>query len=64
MTVPPPPVPDLDWDADRARRFAARAVDLWAEWLDELPGMPVARGVTPADARAGIARDVPCTRPC
>ncbi len=59
MTVPPPAVPDLDWDAGRARHFAERAVDLWAEWLGQLPALPVARGVTPADARAGIARDVP-----
>jgi aromatic-L-amino-acid/L-tryptophan decarboxylase len=59
VTIPPPPVPDLDWDAERGARFAQRAVELWAEWLGALREAPVTSGVTPAAARAALARDVP-----
>ena len=37
----PSPVTDLDWDPERARAFADRAVDLWQELLERLPDMPV-----------------------
>ena len=60
MTVtPPPPVPDLDWDADRGRRFAERATALWSEWLAGLRAAPVTSGVTPAEARAAVIAEVP-----
>lgn len=39
----PEPVPDLNWDPGRARRFAAGAVDVVAELLERLPDLPVSR---------------------
>src|SRR3990170_73940 len=38
----PEPYRALAWDAQRAREFADRAVDLWQEFLERLPGLPVA----------------------
>jgi aromatic-L-amino-acid decarboxylase len=55
----PRPRPDLYWDAERARLFGQRTVDLWAEWLDKLPSLPVAPRVTPDQVRAAMALDVP-----
>src|SRR5436190_2596485 len=59
MTARPGPLEDLDWDAPRARGFADRAADLWAEWLAKLPELPVSPGMTPAEVRAAAVRDVP-----
>jgi aromatic-L-amino-acid/L-tryptophan decarboxylase len=39
----PDPVPDLNWEPARARRFAEGAVDVVAELLERLPGLPVSR---------------------
>jgi len=55
----PPPVPDLDWDAKAARRFAERTVDLWEEWLERLPTLPVAGRVTEEEVREALAIPVP-----
>jgi glutamate/tyrosine decarboxylase-like PLP-dependent enzyme len=55
----PRPLPDLDWDAERARRFGQRTVELWSEWLDKLPSLPVAPRVTPDQVRGALTPDVP-----
>jgi aromatic-L-amino-acid/L-tryptophan decarboxylase len=56
---PPGPVRDLDWEADRARRFADRAADLWQEFLKRLPSLPVSGSSTREEVAAGVARPVP-----
>ena len=55
----PKPLTELDWQADRARGFADRAVELWADHLAALPGLPVSRPNTPAEIRAALSRPVP-----
>jgi glutamate/tyrosine decarboxylase-like PLP-dependent enzyme len=57
--VPPPPVPDLDWDPDRAAAFAGRAVDLWKEYLERLPSLPISRGRPAEEVRSAVAMDIP-----
>jgi aromatic-L-amino-acid/L-tryptophan decarboxylase len=57
--VPPAARPELDWDAARARRFGQRTVELWGEWLDKLPGLPVAPRVTPDQVREAMTPGVP-----
>ncbi len=56
---PPPPVPDLDWDPGRARAFAERALDLWTEYLERLPDLPVAHAAGEDEVRAAVALPVP-----
>src|SRR5690242_13666790 len=56
---PPPPVPDLDWEPARARAFAERALDLWAEYLERLPDLPVAHDAGEDEVRAAVALPVP-----
>ena len=56
---PPDPVRDLAWGADRARRFADRAVDLWQELLERLPSLPVASSWTKEQVAAGVGRPIP-----
>jgi hypothetical protein len=41
--LPPAPVRDLDWPAERARELGAAVVELWGELLERLPEMPVSR---------------------
>jgi aromatic-L-amino-acid decarboxylase len=55
----PAPVRDLDWDPDRARRFADKTVDLWEEFLRRLPDLPVAREAGEDEVRAAVVRPVP-----
>jgi len=50
--IRPEPVPDLDWDADRARELTGAMLDLWCELLDRMGELPVSR---PLD-EAGVAR--------
>ncbi len=38
---PPEAQTDLAWDSSRARQFADQAVDLWQEFLEALPGLPI-----------------------
>ncbi|HEX9122797.1 MAG TPA: pyridoxal-dependent decarboxylase [Actinomycetota bacterium] len=60
MTIEPPePLPDLDWDPERARGFADRAVALYEELLRRLPGLPVARGRTADEVRRAVAIPIP-----
>jgi aromatic-L-amino-acid/L-tryptophan decarboxylase len=56
---PPAPVADLAWDADRARRFADRAVDLWQEFLQRLPSLPVSGSWSTEQVAAGVGREIP-----
>jgi glutamate/tyrosine decarboxylase-like PLP-dependent enzyme len=56
---PPAPLRDLDWDPDRARRFAEQAAALYAELLERLPDLPVSRPWSREDVEAGVARKVP-----
>jgi aromatic-L-amino-acid decarboxylase len=55
----PEPVPDLDWDADRARRFADRTADLWQEFLGRLPSLPVSGSWSTEQVAAGVTRPIP-----
>jgi aromatic-L-amino-acid/L-tryptophan decarboxylase len=59
MAERPLPVPDLDWDPNRARAFADRAVDLWQELLERLPELPVSRRWTAKEVHDAVALDVP-----
>ena len=56
---PPKPVRDLDWGSDQARRFADRAVDLWQEFLERLPSLPVSGAWSSEQVAAGVTRPVP-----
>jgi len=55
----PAPVRDLDWDAKRARAFADRTVDLWAELLERLEELPVARRWTAQQVHDAVAIPIP-----
>jgi aromatic-L-amino-acid decarboxylase len=57
--VAPHPVPDLDWDSERMRGFAERALDLYAEYLDRLDGLSIARHAPAAEVRRAVLRPVP-----
>jgi aromatic-L-amino-acid/L-tryptophan decarboxylase len=58
-SVPPEPVTDLAWDADRARELGGQMVNLWGELLERLPAMPVGGRASAAEVRAAVTRDVP-----
>jgi aromatic-L-amino-acid/L-tryptophan decarboxylase len=55
----PAPVPDLNWDPERARRFTDRTADLWQEFLERLPDLPVAGPWRQPEIEAALDRDVP-----
>jgi aromatic-L-amino-acid decarboxylase len=60
MTVErPSPMPDLDWEPERARAFGDQALDLWQELLERLPGLPVSGRWTAKDVHEAVAIDVP-----
>ena len=59
MIERPAPVRDLDWDAKRARAFADRTVDLWAELLERLEELPVARRWTAQQVHDAVAIPIP-----
>lgn len=56
---PPAPYPDLNWDPDRARRFAEQAAAIYAELLERLPDLPVSRAWRREEVEAAVARKVP-----
>jgi aromatic-L-amino-acid decarboxylase len=56
---PPPPLRDLDWEPERARAFAERAVELWTELLRRLPDLPVAPLAGETEVREAMAIPVP-----
>ena len=55
----PAPVTDLDWDTERARAFADRAVGMWLEFLERLPDLPVSGRWTAKEIHDAVALDVP-----
>jgi len=55
----PAPVPDLDWEPERARELGGAAVELWAELLGRLPELPVSRGLGAAEVRDLLELEVP-----
>jgi aromatic-L-amino-acid/L-tryptophan decarboxylase len=59
MPIRPEPVPDLDWDAERARALGEGAVELWAELLERLPSLPIDRGLPNGEVRDAVVREVP-----
>jgi aromatic-L-amino-acid/L-tryptophan decarboxylase len=56
---PPPEMPELDWTADRARRFAGEAADLFSELIERLPSLPVARAWEKEDVEKALTLDIP-----
>jgi len=59
LATPPPPVPDLNWPAERAGELGRAAVGLWEEWLKALPLLPVARRDSTEDVRKAVALPIP-----
>ena len=55
----PGPVADLDWKPDRARELGEKALDLWVEFLERLPSLPVARGIKMPEVREGVTVPIP-----
>jgi glutamate/tyrosine decarboxylase-like PLP-dependent enzyme len=55
----PQPVRDLDWDAGQARELTDAVVDLWAELLERMRELPVARPARAADVAREMALPVP-----
>jgi aromatic-L-amino-acid decarboxylase len=56
----PPPVRDLDWDAERARAFAGEMIEIWTELLASLRHGPVVPpGLGARQVREAVALDVP-----
>jgi aromatic-L-amino-acid/L-tryptophan decarboxylase len=56
--IAPPPVDDLDWSPDRARAFVDRVAEMYARYLEELPGGQVSPQLTTGDVRKAVALDV------
>jgi glutamate/tyrosine decarboxylase-like PLP-dependent enzyme len=59
VPVRPEPVRDLDWSPQRAADLADRIRELWLEYLDRLPELPVGAPLREADVRAAIPQGVP-----
>jgi len=59
MTGRPEPVRDLAWEPKRGREFADQAVDLWQEFLEQLPGLPVGRLLPSESVRDAVAIPIP-----
>ena len=59
MVERPQPVRDLAWDAKRGREFADRTLDLWQEFLERLPALPVSGRWTADEISRGVAIPVP-----
>jgi aromatic-L-amino-acid decarboxylase len=55
----PEPVPDLDWDAGRARELTGAMLDLWCELLDRMGELPVSRPLDEAGVALAAALPVP-----
>ena len=55
----PEPVTALDWDAGQARELTGAFVDIWAELLERMRGLPVARPASAADVARETAFPVP-----
>ena len=59
MVERPAPVPDLDWDPDRARELGGELVELWTELLARLPELPVGREFRADEVRERVVPEVP-----
>ena len=59
MAERPAPVPDLDWDPDRARELGGELVELWTELLARLPELPVGREFRADEVRERVVPEVP-----
>lgn len=61
MTDRPSPVPDLDWDTDRARAFTDQLEELWLEVLEGLRAraLPVVQSFDAEAVRRAVAIEVP-----
>jgi aromatic-L-amino-acid decarboxylase len=55
----PSPVADLDWSPKDAAALGHGAVDVWEQFLEALPDLPVHRGFSSQEVAAGVAWDVP-----
>ena len=55
----PDPLPDLDWSADAAQELGEGAVELWREFLEQLPDLPIDRALTVGKVKDAVVRDVP-----
>ena len=55
----PKPVPDMNWDAERAEAFTNRMTALWTGLLATLPERRVVPGASGSAARVALALDVP-----
>jgi glutamate/tyrosine decarboxylase-like PLP-dependent enzyme len=55
----PEPVTALDWDAGQARELTGAFVDIWAELLERMRELPVARRASAADVARATAFPVP-----
>ncbi len=55
----PGTVDDLDWSPERATDLGRGAVDLWGQFLADLPDLPIHRGHATQDVAAAMAWDVP-----
>ena len=55
----PPAFDKLAWGPVRARRFADQTVDLWQEFLERLPHLPVAPSGSAAQVAEAVARSIP-----
>ena len=55
----PEPLRDLDWDPKRARALGEGAIDIWADWLAQLPQLPVYPGLRVDETRNTIQVDIP-----
>lgn len=55
----PAAVTDLDWDPARARDLGEKTVALWAEFLEALPDLPVARRHRQQEVRDAVVLDIP-----
>jgi aromatic-L-amino-acid/L-tryptophan decarboxylase len=55
----PEPVRDLDWDASRARELTGSVVDIWADLLGGMRGLPVSRAFDAASVAEAAALPIP-----
>lgn len=55
----PEPFRELDWDPKQARELGDRALDIWQEFLERLPELPVRPPHPVAETQAALALEVP-----
>jgi aromatic-L-amino-acid/L-tryptophan decarboxylase len=59
MAVRPQPMPDLDWDANRARSLGEGFLQVWTDFLSSLPSRPVTRRTTAREVREAVTFSIP-----